>query len=86
MLTIDRVSKTFDEAPVLDSVGFEVQNGSLCGLVGYNGAGKTTLMKIAADIYRADAGQVLLDGEDTVDNERARQRLFFLPDELYRLP
>ena len=86
MLTIDRLSKTFDEAPVLDIVGFEVQSGSLCGLVGYNGAGKTTLMKIAADIYRADAGRVLLDGEDAVDNERVRQRLFFLPDELYRLP
>ena len=50
---------------------------------GYNGAGKTTLIKVAAGIYKAEGGKVLLSGEDAFNNNGERKRLFYVPDELY---
>lgn len=86
MLTIDHISKSFDGTAALEDVSFSVENGSICGLVGHNGAGKTTLLKIAADVLRADCGQVLLDGSPHLDNEAVRRAVFFLPDDPYSLP
>ena len=42
----------------LDDVSFEVQPGEALGFIGHNGAGKTTSLKLAAGIYRPDAGHV----------------------------
>ena len=53
--------------PALDNVSFEVQKGSIFGLVGKNGAGKPTLLRLSAgelsldrDAKRFDAGVFLL--------------------------
>ena len=48
----------------LDAVDFEVSWSEVHALVGENGAGKTTLCNILAGIYRADAGQVIVDGTE----------------------
>ena len=48
----------------LDAVDFEVRWSEVHALVGENGAGKTTLCNILAGIYRADAGQVIVDGAE----------------------
>lgn len=55
------VSKYFGGVAALDAVDFDVQWGEVHALLGENGAGKTTLCNILAGIYRADAGQVLID-------------------------
>ncbi len=56
------VSKAFGGVAALDAVDFEVAKGEVHALLGENGAGKTTLCNILAGIYRADAGEVLIDG------------------------
>jgi ABC-type sugar transport system ATPase subunit len=56
------ISKSFPGVRALDDVRFTVNAGEVVGLLGENGAGKSTLMKILAGVYRADAGEVLLDG------------------------
>lgn len=56
------VSKSFGGVRALDAVDFEVAPGEVHALLGENGAGKTTLSNIIAGIYRADDGEMLVDG------------------------
>lgn len=64
MLEICGVSKRFGGRVALDEVGFTVQTGEVFGFVGSNGAGKTTTMRIVLGVLAADAGAVLLGGQD----------------------
>ena len=86
MLVCDGITKSFDAFTAVEDVSFTVEDGSICGLVGYNGAGKTTLLKIAASIYRPDKGGFLFDGKLSTGEEKTRQEIFLLPDVFYYLP
>lgn len=86
MLVCDGITKSFEAFTAVEDVSFTVEDGSICGLVGYNGAGKTTLLKIAASIYRPDKGCFLFDGKLSTDEEKTRQEIFLLPDVFYCLP
>lgn len=83
MIEFKNVTKKFDDFVAVDGISFKVEPSSIYGLIGYNGAGKTTLIKTAAGIYRADGGEILLDGENSYNNDSNRQRLFYIPDDLY---
>ena len=83
MIEVKNVTKSFGDFTAVEDISFTVKDSSVYGLIGYNGAGKTTLLKSAAGIYRPDKGKVLLDGENSYDNDEARQRLFYIPDDMY---
>lgn len=70
----------------LDHVDIHVRKGSVYGLVGPNGAGKTTLLKILTGVYRQSAGAVSVMDEVVEDNERLKQKISFIPDDLYYFP
>jgi ABC-type uncharacterized transport system ATPase subunit len=57
------IRKSFDGFTVLDNVDFAAQRGEVHALLGENGAGKSSLMNIAAGLYLAEAGTVLVDGQ-----------------------
>jgi ABC-type polysaccharide/polyol phosphate transport system ATPase subunit len=51
-----------DRFVALDGVTFHLDEGEVLGLVGANGAGKSTALRLAADIYKPDAGEVTVRG------------------------
>jgi methyl-galactoside transport system ATP-binding protein len=63
-LELKGISKAFPGVQALDNVSLQVRPGSVHALMGENGAGKSTLMKCLFGIYKMDAGQILLEGEE----------------------
>jgi ABC-2 type transport system ATP-binding protein len=78
-LTIENVSKVFDDKRALDSINLEFTTG-VYGILGANGSGKTTLMRILASVMKPSSGRILLDGQDiSVLDYRYRAVIGYLP-------
>lgn len=63
LIALRGITKTFPNVLANDHVDLDIYGGEIHGLLGENGAGKSTLMKILYGFYRADSGQILLNGE-----------------------
>src|SRR4051812_21551476 len=61
-LELRDIIKVFPGVRALDGVSMEIHGGETHMLLGENGAGKSSLMKVLCGAYKADAGQILLDG------------------------
>lgn len=86
LIDIINVTKRFGKFTALSGLTFSVGRSSIYGLVGYNGAGKTTLLKTISGVYKPEEGEVRIDGEHIFDNAKMKQRLFYVPDDLYFQP
>lgn len=80
------VTKQFDGFKALDDLSLHIDKGSVYGLVGPNGAGKTTFIKTLMGIYRADSGEISLQGERIYENEAVKRRMVYVCDDLFFYP
>jgi branched-chain amino acid transport system ATP-binding protein len=67
LLFLHGIGLRFGGLTVLENLDIQVRKGSRCGLIGPNGAGKTTIFNLLSGVYRADAGEILLDDEPIDD-------------------
>ena len=63
LLEMRNISKQFPGVQALTDVSIDLRAGEVLGLVGENGAGKSTLIKILAGDYRADRGDIFINGQ-----------------------
>ncbi|QDY68496.1 ATP-binding cassette domain-containing protein [Qingshengfaniella alkalisoli] len=62
---------SFGGVHAVDHVSVDLKPGEVVGLLGHNGAGKSTLIKILSGAYKADSGEIYIDGEKaTINNPR----------------
>jgi branched-chain amino acid transport system ATP-binding protein len=66
-LSVENVAITFGGLRALDDVSFEVERGSVLGLIGPNGSGKTTLMNVMSGVYKPSYGSVRFNGVRIAD-------------------
>ncbi|HBD92205.1 MAG: heme ABC transporter ATP-binding protein [Rhodobacteraceae bacterium GWE1_64_9] len=59
------ISKAFGPVQANKDISIQVAKGSIHGIIGENGAGKSTLMSILYGFYKADSGEILIDGKPT---------------------
>lgn len=58
VLTIEHLSKSFDNKPLFKNLNLSIRRGEVVGLLGANGTGKTTLLKIINRHLRPDGGKI----------------------------
>ena len=64
MLTVNEITKNFDQFKAIDRLSFQVKIGDVMGFLGPNGAGKTTSMRIITGYLKSNGGSVLVNNKD----------------------
>src|SRR5687767_15853030 len=72
-ITLEQVSKEYDDAIAVNDVTAQIAEGELFVLLGPSGSGKSTLLRAIAGLTTIDHGRIVLHGRD-VTNVGARQR------------
>ena len=78
ILELINIEKSFGEKKVLTGVSFKAEGGKAFGLLGRNGAGKTTSIRILMDVFPANSGEVLIDGQPI---DYSKIGIGYLPEE-----
>ena len=86
MIEIKGVSKRYDKEAVLQNLNCTIKENCIYGLVGANGSGKSTLLRLINGILIPDKGSIKIGKEKTFDNEKIKQNMVFIPDDLYFYP
>jgi phospholipid/cholesterol/gamma-HCH transport system ATP-binding protein len=60
------VTKSFGSHTVLRDISFDIPRGQITAIMGPSGTGKSVLFKNIIGLLRPDAGQIWIDGEETV--------------------
>lgn len=80
-IILQEVTKYYGKQKALDSIGFELKKGEICGFLGPNGAGKSTTMKIITGYLADFEGEVSVCGTDIRRQPlQARQLIGYLPE------
>lgn len=64
MLSIDGVTLEFGGVKALSAVTLRAEKRRITSIIGPNGAGKTSLFNVISGFYQAQAGRIVVDGED----------------------
>lgn len=92
MIIAENLTKIFRAAGsptpyvALNNLNCTIPGGCIYGLVGSNGAGKSTFLRLLSGVYRPDGGCIRVDGLPVWENPEAKNKLFYVPDDLYFLP
>ncbi|MBN9292436.1 MAG: ATP-binding cassette domain-containing protein [Flavobacteriia bacterium] len=79
MITLEGVSKSFQQKIAVHDVSFSLEKGKILGLLGPNGAGKTTIIRMMNRIFVPDKGSIFFNGE--LLNQKHLRHIGYLPEE-----
>ena len=65
------VSFTYTDEPILENLSFKINPNEKVALVGVNGAGKTTIVKLICGFYKAQKGEILINGVEINNFKRS---------------
>ena len=68
LVELKDISISFGGIKAVDGVSVDLYPGEVVGLLGHNGAGKSTLIKCLSGAYKADSGEVYINGKKVIIN------------------
>lgn len=81
MISVKKISKSFNQFTAVDDLSFEISAGDVVGFLGPNGAGKSTTMKMLTGFLPPDTGSIKINNtcvqEDAVSVQR---QIGYLPE------
>lgn len=77
-IAVSNITKYFGAFHALNDVSITIPSGELVALLGPSGCGKTTLLRIIAGLEFADAGQILLEGDNASDRHVRERSVGFV--------
>ena len=83
-LIVNKISKSFDNKPIVRDLSLNIKRGEIVGLLGPNGAGKTTTFYMIVGLVKPDTGSIILDKIDVSDLPiyiRGERGISYLPQE-----
>jgi len=77
---MNQVTRRFRDLEAVSDVSFQVEKGTIFGLVGSDGAGKSTLLRMIATMIPPTAGSIRIDGLDVVTQKtRIKHLIGYMP-------
>ena len=64
VIELENITKEFPGIVANDNISLKVKKGEIHCLLGENGAGKTTLMNVLFGLYKADEGELKINGKE----------------------
>jgi len=82
-IEVRNISKNFGNVQALKGVSVHFEENRIYGLLGRNGAGKSTLLNIITGRIFAAEGEVLIDGEAALENDRILGKIYMMSEKNY---
>lgn len=79
-IEINNITKTFGDLTALKNVNVNFEENHIYGLLGRNGAGKTTLLNLITGKMFPTSGEILVDGERAIENDRALSKMYCMTE------
>lgn len=80
IIRLNHVTKSFGELKAVNDVTITIEEGKIYGLLGRNGAGKSTLLNLISNRLFADTGEITIDEESVVENDKALAKMYCMSD------
>ena len=80
MISINNITKKFDDVTALNNINLNINKDELFGLIGPDGAGKTTLMRLITTLLLPNSGTITVNQLDTnKDYKKIRNMIGYMP-------
>ena len=67
IIKLDKVSFSFKNRPILDSITFNLNQGEILGLLGPNGVGKSTIFNLITGLLKPNFGSIIINNKDVIN-------------------
>ncbi len=75
---LKNINKSFGDFKASDNVSFEIEKGTLVGLLGPSGSGKTTILRMIAGLETPDSGDIIINGKRVNDVPAGKRGIGFV--------
>jgi ABC-2 type transport system ATP-binding protein len=80
-IEVKNLTKKYGAVTALDDVSINIGENRIYGLLGRNGAGKSTLLNLITNRIFPTSGEVLVDGEPVLENDRALRKIYCMSEQ-----